>query len=576
MDATDHDDHARREEARLAKTMARRGAASAVSSGKPTAAAKASGSTTAAANGDSKSRAGAALPRSQTYSPSSTTPVTPAPSASLSPSVSFVDNNTDDSIAKSHSGASGSSGMQKSPSFGSSRNIVTRTTSSGPPTTHAVVKKTAPVDEEAIRKREAEFEAERQRLLKVEQDLIRNGKNALGDMDEINRLADKQEKERLERVMREEEAEKKKIAAQPKQPAAAPQPAAKNAAAPQPATSSPRPKPQDPAITNKALIDDVDALLAQLNQAASSSYGQSSSALSAASSGSQSGPQQNPQLEKAKATLRTRKASVPSYVSNALGASATPTLDNDLAQYIRDIVAAMKPVQEITSQVPLTEDSLSYDTFSSSLDAMLLAIITDVHLLIDHHSRELISNYAMELIDKAIVLMEDVHEQSYYISKGTSAPGQHQSATPGDIILSSQNKFILFLKHLAQTITSAAQKQAEDIQAKKDSQTALSVCVQETALHAQQLANILKEPLFEPQAFKDRLSSLVATIKKASVLIPVGASHDAVMDCTRKVLEASLKLQESHQQNTGENAPHMLVFQAMGDLLRALLATIQN
>lgn len=566
----DNLDPAKREEARLAKSMARRGAPLAKITAKSSASINVPGNASSAGSEDLKSRGGAPLVRSNTHTPSSSSAVTfgtqPASSSSKPQSTAGssdlpVRTPTSGSLSAAPAGS-----IQKSPSFGSSRSIVTRTTSSGPPSSQVNSKGPSVVDEEALLRREAEFDAERERLRQVEQDLIRNGKNALGDMAEINSEADRHEKERLERVMREMELEKKNASPKPspaKQPAPA---AAAPAKKPAPAASS---NSNDLATTNKALIDDVDALLAQLNQAAAQVPSNN------ASSASQTGPQASSQLENAKTKLRSRKASIPSYVTNALGATSPENLDVELARYIREIVASMSPVQTISSQVPLTEDNLAYDAFAQHLDAMLLAIMKDVHLLLDHHSRELISNYSMELIDKAIILLQDVHEQSWHM-KHSSTPSGSASAGPDDIILSSQNKFILFLKHLAQTLTTAAQKQAEEIQAKKDSQTALSTCVQETAVHAQALATILKEPLFEPQAFKDRLASLVTTIKRASTLIPPGPAHNQVMDCTRKVLEASLQLQQGHQQSPGEMSPHMLVFQAMGELLRALLSTIQK
>lgn len=567
MDSTDNLDPAQREEARLAKTMARRGVPVAKFTAKSTASLNVPGNSSAAPSDDLKSRGGAPLLRSNTHTPSSSSAVTFGRQPSDAPSTEQstagasdlpVRTNTSGSLGPAPTGS-----LQKSPSFGSSRNIVTRTTSTGPPSSQISAKPATVVDEEALRRREAEFDAERERLRQVEQDLIRNGKNALGDMAEINSEADRHEKERLARMMREAELDKKSAAPKPS-PAKQPAPAASPAKKPAPASSS---NPADFSSANKALIDDVDALLAQLNHAASQVPASTSNA-------NQTGPQSNTILENAKAKLRTRKASIPAYVTNALGATAPENIDVELARYIREIVASMSPVQTLSSQVPLNEDNLQYDIFANHLDAMLLAIMKDVHLLLDHHSRELISNYSMELIDKANVLLQDVHEQSWYL-KHSSTPQGSSSAGPDDVILSSQNKFILFLKHLAQTLTTAAQKQAEEIQAKKDTQTALSVCVQETATHAQALAQILKEPLFEPQAFKDRLASLVTTIKRAAPLIPPGPTHNQVMDSTRKVLEASLVLQQTNQA-PGETSPHMVVFQAMGELLRALLSTIQK
>lgn len=568
MDSMDNLDPAKREEARLAKSMARRGAPLAKITAKSSASINVPGNTSSASSEDLKSRGGAPLVRSNTHTPSSSSAVTfGAQSSSSSSKPQSTAGSSDLPVRTPTSGSlspASTGSLQKSPSFGSSRNIITRTTSTGPPSSQVNSKTANVVDEEALKRREAEFDAERERHRQVEQDLIRNGKNALGDMAEINSEADRHEKERLERVMRELELEKKNS---PK-PSPAKQPAS-TAAAPAPKPAAPSSfNSNDMASTNKALIDDVDALLAQLNQAAAQVPSNN------ASSASQAGPQASSQLENAKTKLRSRKSSIPAYVTNALGATSPDNLDVELARYIREIVASMSPVQTISSQVPLTEDNLAYDAFAQHLDAMLLAIMKDVHLLLDHHSRELISNYSMELIDKAIILLQDVHEQSWHM-KHSSTPSGSAAAGPDDIILSSQNKFILFLKHLAQTLTTAAQKQAEEIQAKKDSQTALSTCVQETAVHAQALATILKEPLFEPQAFKDRLSSLVTTIKRASTLIPPGAAHNQVMDCTRKVLEASLQLQQ-HQHAPGEMSPHMLVFQAMGELLRALLSTIQK
>lgn len=571
---SEQEDAARKEEARLLKTMARRGPPPAKAVGKAPAvapsASSGTGKVTGSVNGGA-SRAGAPLPRSSSYAPSGTTPVVSAPYTAASSAKLSV--GTSDSISEHKTSPGGNkvdntsgktSSMQKSPSFGSSRNIITRTVSTGPSSSSTVQKSSGTVDEDAIRRREAEFEAERERLRQVEQSLIKNTKNVLGDMGEINSEAERQELARLER----EKAQKEKeMAQQPSKPIKAPAPAE---TAPK-AQAKPAPSSGESWNVNKSLIDDVDALLAQLNQAANQMPSSSSSA-------KDKSIKNNPKFEQAKDTLRTRKASIPTFVSMAMGATLPEDLDSALAAYIREITISMKPVQEQVSQIPLVDETFDFIHLANSLDILLLKIVTDIHLLLDHNSRELVSNYSMELVDKAIMLMQDIHEQSPLLS---SPPSSSTGPSPDDIILSSQNKFILFLKHLAQSLTTAAKKQIEDMQAKRDKNSALAQCVQETALHAQSLAQILKEPLFEPQAFKDKLASLVTTVKRAAPLLSPGPQHDTVMDCTRRVLEASLHLQDVHQSGApistaDSSSPHIQVFHAIGDLLRAILATIQN
>jgi hypothetical protein len=575
------EDAARREEARLLKTMARRSPASAKIVGKSSTVTSSYGTSSGgltAGTGSSQSRTGANLGRSSSYAPTGTVPVNSSVDTSANVGMKQVDEKDTILVQKGGVGSSRSelgvaptSGMQKSPSFGSSRNIVTRTASSGPSASVSLPKTSSTVDEEAIRRREAQFDAEREKLRKVELDLIRNGKNALGDMGEINSEAARQDQERLERERLKETKQQKSLA--PKASPVAPTPTI-IPSKPSPSSSSSN---NDTFNANKSLIDDVDALLAQLNQAASQAIPLASS------SSKSSGPKENPLFERAKATLRSSKASVPTFVSNAMGATLPADVDSSLAIYIREITGAMKPIQEQSSQVPLNEENFNFSLFASSLDYLLLKIVTDIHLLLDHNSREMVSNYSMELIDKAIMLMQDVHEQSFLLLNPISTASS-TAPTPDDIILSSQNKFILFLKHLAQSITTAAKKQIDEMQAKRDKNSALATCVQETALHAQALAQILKQPLFEPQAFKDKLASLVTTIKRAAPLLTPGIQYDQIMDSTRKVLEASLLLQEAHQSGTvktsssdGEDdasSPHIQVFHAIGDLLRALLATI--
>jgi hypothetical protein len=574
----DQEDAARKEEARLLKTMARRTPAAAKGFGKTPSMGTGLGSASSASSGgvgEVKSRAGASLGRSSSYAPAGTTAVSTSDSSlgsgastSVAPSDGVAVQKSAYGASKGELSAAPASGLQKSPSFGSSRNIVPRTTSLGPASSSSNLKAPVSVDEEAIKRREAEFEAERARLLQVEQSLIKNTKNALSDMGEINSEADRHERARLERQKSEIEKAKVSSAPKPSQPAAvAPQ------VAPVSKASAPAPSSGETWSVNKALIDDVDSLLAQLNQAATQVYTSASKTQAA---------KENPLFEKAKSILRSRKATIPTFVSTALGAALPVDLDSALASYIRDITASMKPVQELSSKIPLTESTFDYMTMAETLDVMLLKIVTDIHLLLDHNSREMVSNYSMELVDKAIMLMQDIHEQSPLIQNPSLA--SPTGPLPDDIILSSQNKFILFLKHLAQSITTAAKKQIEEMQAKRDKNSALAQCVQDTAAHAQALAQILKQPLFEPQAFKDKLASLVTTIKRAAPLLTPGPQHDSVMDGTRKVLEASLKLQEAHQSGsplpasstTDASSPHIQVFHAIGDLLRAVLATIQT
>jgi hypothetical protein len=290
---------------------------------------------------------------------------------------------------------------------------------------------------------------------------------------------------------------------------------------------------------------------------------------------------ENSELEEAKSILRARKSSITQSVSDAMAAPLPPDVDSELARYLRDIVAAMKVVQDMASLVPLSVDALPFRKFARHVDTLMLVVLRELHLVLDHHSREVISNNVMETLEKAVQLMQDVEDQSGKSTAGGNLGSSVSATSPEDIILASQNKFVLFLKQLAQSITSAAKKQVEESQARRDSNTSLAQCVQETAQHAQSLAEVLKQSLFDPQAFKDRLSSLVTTIKKATSYMQQASQREHIMECTRKVLEASLALQQQNQTPNatparGEDSPHIQIFKAIGELLRAILSTISN
>jgi hypothetical protein len=113
------------------------------------------------------------------------------------------------------------------------------------------------VDEEAIRARDKAFDEERERLRKVELDLIRNGRNVLGDMGEIRSEAERHEEERARQRAAESRDNRESKTA----------PSHQTSTTPTSSTSSSQ-SSQLPLHTNKALIDDVDALLKQLNTAA--------------------------------------------------------------------------------------------------------------------------------------------------------------------------------------------------------------------------------------------------------------------------------------------------------------------
>lgn len=284
---------------------------------------------------------------------------------------------------------------------------------------------------------------------------------------------------------------------------------------------------------------------------------------------------ESPSLEEAKSILKTRKASVWQFLSIAMGKPLPDDMDDELSRYLRSIIAALKPVQDISSIVPLKEETVDFVKFARCLDALMLVVLKDLHLLMDHNSREMVSNNSIELLEKAIILVQEVGQESLGVSQDASG------ASAEDVVLGAQNRFNIFLKHLAESITNAAKKQVEAMQARRDSNSSLALAVQETAAHAQGLAEILKNPLFEPQAFKDKLGSLVTTIKRATNFISDGNQKNAIMDCTRQVLEASLLLQQQARSPSDSStkdsqpSPHIQVFQALGLLLRTVLGTIQ-
>lgn len=310
----------------------------------------------------------------------------------------------------------------------------------------------------------------------------------------------------------------------------------------------------------------------------------------------------NPKLEEAKDIMKARKASVPTFLALALAAPLPADLDGELAAYLRDIIVSIKPVNDLSSVLPLREDTLDYVTFARALDYLISNILARLYLLVDHNSREMVSNYAMELLEKAMILIEEVHDESRNIARRSSSSGpssssgantpivgvggsqvsasQQQQVSSEDIISSSQNRFILFLKHMAQSITAAAKKQVEEMLAKRDVASALAESVKEAAQHALALGEVLKLALFDPQAFKDNLASLVTSIKKASQYIGDAQQKDHILDCTRQLLEASILLQQRQQSGSSANStpgtpsPHLLVFQAVKALLSALLGII--
>lgn len=241
-------DAAAKEEQRLLKTMARK------APGAPSSTPKASSTSPASKSTDSK--------------PSTSSPTATKPSP-----------------------AQNSGSATKAPVYGTARSISTRTTSSASPSSNS-----KPVDEEAIRAREAAFEAERERLRQVEESLIRNGKSAIADMGDILSELEKQEraaaaaseakkKERDETERQQREQQQKQLEAQrlaqEQQNTASSDTNGTSTKAPSnvkirtASTSGPgsaSSSSSTPGINapdyNKSLIDDVDALLRELNKAA--------------------------------------------------------------------------------------------------------------------------------------------------------------------------------------------------------------------------------------------------------------------------------------------------------------------
>lgn len=232
--------------------------------------------------------------------------------------------------------------------------------------------------------------------------------------------------------------------------------------------------------------------------------------------------------------------------------------EEKLKDYMKGIIESVNPVSEMCKEISLA--NFSYGSFAKCVDQLIHTIAKDLHCIVDPSSQESIISHCADLLDKEVDLFNTIYND---ILIGGEDKDQK--------VLSALNKFNLLLKRLMETLSNVSKHQILDYQYSKDKQAALAQLIQETAVYAQKIGEILKQPLFEPQTFKDNLTSMVESIKKVIELLPENKKEE-LMNKTKRILEKSLELQDSH---TKPDIPNE-VLNSIADVLKYLISNLDT
>jgi hypothetical protein len=299
-------------------------------------------------------------------------------------------------------------------------------------------------------------------------------------------------------------------------------------------------------------LDDIESLLAQLDVAASSS---SKPKLLSETEKKQAAAQS------ARTTLQNAKTEVSSLLSASMARDppSPNTLDDEMATYIRSIVGQVKPVQERGARI--ASPQFEFDLFVADVDRLVRTVLTDLHYFLQQADREQLAAHCDDLLQRSIAVVD---------AAASVASGVPQIAAD---IASKQNGFVTALQKLIESLTAAAKRQIEMSASMRDAAHNLAECVQETAVYAQQIAEQLKQPLLEIQAFKQSLTSMISAIKKAHQYVDSEATKESIMTHTRRVLEASLKLQSGDAEAA---TAHVDVLHEVTALLKTLMGLLKK
>lgn len=228
-----------------------------------------------------------------------------------------------------------------------------------------------------------------------------------------------------------------------------------------------------------------------------------------------------------------------------------------LSTYIKEVIASVKPVYEMCTTINII--SFEFCQFAKTVDNLILSITKNLRYINDPTSQETVISHCSDLLDKSVGLFNVIYEDA---KLGGTDKDQK--------VLSTQHQFNLLLKRLIESFTNITKQQILDSQNKSDVQTNLAQYIQETASFAQRISEILKQPLFEPQSFKDVLTSMIDSIKKIHEILDDN-KKDELMKWTKLILEKSLKLQDAH---SNPDVP-VDVLNAISGVLKFLIANVQ-
>lgn len=391
--------------------------------------------------------------------------------------------------------------------------------------------------DDEIRTREADRDRERERLRSLEKNLVKNSYSALSSdgISETDAL--------VSTLYRSPQAgSSSTLVSGQIQPA--PQEARSPSAQP------PKSEMASAPAASRKPADDLESLLAQLDVAASSS---SKPKLNSAAPRSAA--------DSAAVVLLAAKNSVGSLLSSSMARDppSPQNLDDAMALYIRNIVGQVKPVKDRGAKIATAH--FEFDFFARDVDQLVKTVLQDLHFFLQQTDREQLAAQSDDLLLKSLAVVD---------AAGSVAAGSPQSASE---IAAKQNGFVSALQKLIETLTAAAKRQIEMSASLRDAAHNLAECVQETAVYAQQIAEQLKQPLLEIQAFKQSLTSMISAIKKAHQYVDSAATQDAIMAHTRRVLEASLKLQSGDAEAA---SAHVDVLHEVTALLKTLMSLLKK
>lgn len=261
----------------------------------------------------------------------------------------------------------------------------------------------------------------------------------------------------------------------------------------------------------------------------------------------------SPELVTSQIILKQLKSSIPSKIMQVMGLDRSDDIEKEITRYIGQIIILVRPLQD-TALSSFSEIKIL--PFSENIHRFISVTLNNIGIIEDVSVREVIANLSDELIEVSLKFIQSLYNERIYPSNSNE-------------LSSSQNLFLLILKKIIQALTIESKKEIEEMQLKTGSNMEFKHNVKQIALYAQSLSENLKKPLFEPESFKNQLTSMVVTIKRASNFI-TESKKSQLNESLKLLLRSALKLQESPM--TG--SLHVDVIRNISNLLKIMFSMV--